>query len=117
MKNKFFQFLELYYTFAKIGTFTFGGGLAMMPIMQRELVEKRGWITEEELINYNTNKDYKIKYIITSSLKEHVYNPKDLEANGDKKEFKEANNKNYTDKKEFINSLIYSNIQKPLFKL
>ena len=44
--------LELYLAFVKIGAFTFGGGLAMMPIMQRELIEKRGWLTEEELIDY-----------------------------------------------------------------
>ena len=52
MKSKIRQLLELYLAFVKIGTFTFGGGLAMMPIMQRELIEKRGWITEEELIDY-----------------------------------------------------------------
>ena len=52
MKNKIKDFLELYLAFVKIGTFTFGGGLAMMPIMQRELIEKRGWVTEEELIDY-----------------------------------------------------------------
>ena len=52
MKNKIRQFLELYLAFVKIGAFTFGGGLAMMPIMQRELIEKRGWLTEEELIDY-----------------------------------------------------------------
>ena len=52
MKNKLKQFFELYFAFVKIGAFTFGGGLAMMPIMQRELIEKRGWITEEELIDY-----------------------------------------------------------------
>ena len=52
MKNKFKELLELYLAFVKIGAFTFGGGLAMMPIMQRELIEKRGWITEEELIDY-----------------------------------------------------------------
>ena len=52
MKNKLMQFLELYFAFVKIGAFTFGGGLAMMPIMQRELIEKRGWLTEEELIDY-----------------------------------------------------------------
>ena len=52
MKSKFRQFIELYLAFVKIGTFTFGGGLAMMPIMQRELIEKRGWLTEEELIDY-----------------------------------------------------------------
>lgn len=52
MNNKLKQFLELYLAFVKIGAFTFGGGLAMMPIMQRELIEKRGWVTEEELIDY-----------------------------------------------------------------
>ncbi len=52
MKSKLRQFLELYFAFFKIGAFTFGGGLAMMPIMQRELIERRGWITEEELIDY-----------------------------------------------------------------
>ncbi len=52
MKNKLKDFFELYFAFMKIGAFTFGGGLAMMPIMQRELIEKRGWISEEELIDY-----------------------------------------------------------------
>ena len=52
MKNKIRELLALYLTFVKIGAFTFGGGLAMMPIMQRELIEKRGWLTEEELIDY-----------------------------------------------------------------
>ena len=52
MKNKIKEFLRLYLAFVKIGAFTFGGGLAMMPIMQRELIEKRGWVTEEELIDY-----------------------------------------------------------------
>ena len=52
MKSKLRQFVELYLAFLKIGAFTFGGGLAMMPIMQRELIEKRGWITDEELIDY-----------------------------------------------------------------
>ena len=52
MKNKLKQFFELYFAFVKIGAFTFGGGLAMMPIMQRELIDKRGWLTEEELIDY-----------------------------------------------------------------
>ena len=52
MKSKLRQLVELYLAFLKIGAFTFGGGLAMMPIMQRELIEKRGWITDEELIDY-----------------------------------------------------------------
>ena len=46
------EFLELFLTFAKIGVMTFGGGYAMLPILQREVVEKRGWATENELMDY-----------------------------------------------------------------
>ncbi len=42
-------YLDLFVTFAKIGGLTFGGGYAMLPILQREVVENRGWVTEEEL--------------------------------------------------------------------
>ena len=52
LKERLKMLGELYFVFAKIGTFTFGGGLAMMPMMQRELIEKRKWITEEDLIDY-----------------------------------------------------------------
>ena len=47
-----YSFLDLFWTFAKIGVITFGGGYAMLPILSRELVEKRGWVTEEELTDY-----------------------------------------------------------------
>lgn len=43
---------ELFLVFAKIGGFTFGGGYAMLPIMQREIVERKGWATEDELTDY-----------------------------------------------------------------
>ena len=43
---------ELFWVFAKIGVMTFGGGAAMLPILQRELLEKRNWVTEEELMDY-----------------------------------------------------------------
>ncbi len=43
---------DLFWTFAKIGGMTFGGGYAMLPILQREVVENKGWATEEELIDY-----------------------------------------------------------------
>ena len=46
------EYLDLFWTFAKIGACTFGGGYAMLPILQRELVEKRGWATEEQLSDY-----------------------------------------------------------------
>ncbi len=44
--------LDLYCTFFRIGLFTFGGGYAMLPMLQREIVEKKGWATEEELLDY-----------------------------------------------------------------
>jgi len=44
--------LDLFLTFAKVGVMTFGGGYAMLPILQREVVENKGWATEEELIDY-----------------------------------------------------------------
>ncbi len=43
---------DLFWTFAKIGAMTFGGGYAMLPILQREVVDNRGWATEEELMDY-----------------------------------------------------------------
>ena len=44
--------LELYLTFCKIGAFTFGGGYSMMPMIQKEVVEKHKWATDEEVLNY-----------------------------------------------------------------
>lgn len=41
---------ELFWTFLKIGALTFGGGLAMMPIMRKEVVEKRGWVDDEDVL-------------------------------------------------------------------
>lgn len=46
------EIFELFYTFVKIGLFTFGGGYAMLPIIQRELVENKKWCTDEEIMNY-----------------------------------------------------------------
>ena len=45
-------YLDLFLTFAKVGVCTFGGGYAMLPILQREVVEKKGWVTEEEVTDY-----------------------------------------------------------------
>lgn len=50
-KVDFSMLLRLFLVFIKIGAFTFGGGFAMIPIIQREVVEKRGWMTEEEYID------------------------------------------------------------------
>ncbi len=46
------ELLELFYAFAKTGLFTFGGGYAMLPLLQREIVDNRGWATSEELADY-----------------------------------------------------------------
>jgi len=45
-------YVDLFLTFAKIGACTFGGGYAMLPILQREVVESRHWATDEELSDY-----------------------------------------------------------------
>lgn len=45
-------YLDLFLTFAKVGVMTFGGGYAMLPILQREVVDNKGWATEEELMDY-----------------------------------------------------------------
>ena len=46
------QLLDLYWTFVRIGSVTFGGGYAMLPILERELVDKRQWTTMDELRDY-----------------------------------------------------------------
>lgn len=44
--------IDLFLTFARIGGFTFGGGYAMLPMLEKEVVEKRNWATLEELMDY-----------------------------------------------------------------
>lgn len=41
---------ELFWVFLRIGAFTFGGGYAMIPLIQKEVVEKKRWISEEDLL-------------------------------------------------------------------
>ncbi len=48
----FKKILMLFLTFAKIGSMTFGGGLTMLPLLTREIVEKKKWATEEQLLDY-----------------------------------------------------------------
>ena len=45
-------YLDLFLSFAKVGVLTFGGGYAMLPILQREVAENKKWATEEELMDY-----------------------------------------------------------------
>lgn len=42
------KFFQLLWSFLKIGAFTFGGGYAMIPLIEREVVERRKWIAEDE---------------------------------------------------------------------
>ena len=51
-KQKIAGLFELFFVFFKIGAVTFGGGLAMLPILERELAEKRDWVTKERLLDY-----------------------------------------------------------------
>ena len=44
--------LELFFTFFKIGAFTFGGGYAMLNLIKAELVERKKWCTDEEILDY-----------------------------------------------------------------
>ena len=45
-------YLDLFLTFARIGGLTFGGGYAMLPMLLKEAVEKRGWVKESDLMDY-----------------------------------------------------------------
>ena len=51
-RGRFCMLLELFAVFFKIGAVTFGGGLAMLPILESELTEKRNWVTKETLLDY-----------------------------------------------------------------
>ena len=46
------ELFDLFAVFFKMGSFTFGGGYAMLPIIQKEIVEKRKWATDEEILDY-----------------------------------------------------------------
>ena len=46
------EILDLYLAFLKIGAVNFGGGYAMLPLLEEDLNKKRGWVTTEELMDY-----------------------------------------------------------------
>ena len=52
MKDRLMRYMQLFAVFFKIGLFTFGGGMSMLPMLQKELVESKKWLTEEEILNY-----------------------------------------------------------------
>lgn len=51
MKKDFKEILQFYMVFFKIGLLTIGGGYAMLPMIEREIVEKHGWSTDEEVMD------------------------------------------------------------------
>lgn len=51
LTRKMVKYCELFYSFFKIGTFTIGGGYAMIPLMEQELVDRRRWLDREEFLN------------------------------------------------------------------
>lgn len=50
MKNQYKLLWKVFTTFFKIGAFTFGGGYAMIPLIQKEAVEKNGWVTDDDIL-------------------------------------------------------------------
>ena len=52
IKDGLMRYVQLFTAFFKIGLFTFGGGMSMLPMLQKELVESKKWLTDEEILNY-----------------------------------------------------------------
>ena len=46
------EYWTLFWTFCRIGGLTFGGGYAMLPMLEKEVVERHGWATQEQLLDY-----------------------------------------------------------------
>ena len=50
MKEKIKRLFQVFFTFFRIGAFTFGGGYAMIPLIQNEAVEKHHWVTDDDIL-------------------------------------------------------------------
>ena len=48
------EYLKIFWAFLNVGMFTFGGGYAMIPVVEREIIMKRSWITTDEMMEYYT---------------------------------------------------------------
>ena len=46
------KYLDIFFSFCRVGGLTFGGGLAMLPILEREVNDSHGWLTKEEIDDY-----------------------------------------------------------------
>lgn len=51
MSVKWSRFFEMFYSFIKIGSFTIGGGYAMLPLIEEEFVDRKGWVSKGEIVN------------------------------------------------------------------
>ena len=47
------EYLDIFFTFLRMGAFTFGGGYAMLPMLEREIVQNKKWATSEEIMDYS----------------------------------------------------------------
>lgn len=52
MQDKNVSLLDLFWTFAKVGAMTFGGGYAMLPVIEKELIDKKQWMTRQDLMDF-----------------------------------------------------------------
>ncbi len=50
-KDSIRKYADLFSIFFKIGAFTFGGGYAMIPLIEKEIVDKRGWVEKAEIVD------------------------------------------------------------------
>jgi len=48
------KYLELFWAFIVVGATAFGGGYAAVPVLEREMIKKRGWLTMDEVLEYYT---------------------------------------------------------------
>lgn len=51
MSEKWKILFDMFFSFIKIGTFTIGGGYAMIPLIEQEFVDRKGWVSKEEIVN------------------------------------------------------------------
>ena len=70
--------LELFYIFFKIGLFTFGGGYAMIPQLKEIVVEKKKWITEDEMLEIAKSIDNVKSYLEGKEIIKVITIPKKL---------------------------------------
>ena len=56
----FKELVDLFITFFKIGIVTFGGGLTMLPLLERVLINEKNWVSMDEILDYLVSLDFEI---------------------------------------------------------